>query len=378
MATGTVIGAERVAQRPLKASFYRPELDVLRFFAFFGIYLFHSLPLDPSVYSRYRLPHRLGEFIAAFANSGRWGVTLFFLLSGYLITSLLLRERWMRGDVNLRSFYLRRILRIWPLYFFVLLVAVVWPRTGHLPGSYFLAYLLLAGNWITAISGPPDSWASVLWTIALVQQFYVFWPLVIKFFSRNARFYTAVGLVVVAILVRGYLAVGSLLPYTVYPDTFAELDSIGAGILCAIALKASVPILPAGKRLLLVYSGVVLLLGCGYLAKTESPLFVMGAYPCATAGCLALFLAICGTSFTTRPLVYLGKISYGLYVFHLLALRLVGSALGGKAGTPIRFLIYWGGSLLLTIALASASYRWLEAPFLRLKTKFTTVTSRPL
>src|SRR5215469_2707913 len=125
MATDTVIGAETVAERPDKASFYRPELDILRFFAFLGIYLYHSMPLDPAIYSRYRLPHWFGQLMAAIANSGRWGVTLFFLLSGYLITSLLLRERWIKGDVNLRAFYLRRILRIWPLYFFILIVAVL-------------------------------------------------------------------------------------------------------------------------------------------------------------------------------------------------------------------------------------------------------------
>ena len=83
-------------------------------------------------------------------------------------------------------------------------------------------------------------------------------------------------------------------------------------------------------------------------------------------------------SFTFRPLIYLGKISYGLYVYHVLALRLIGLALGGKAGTPARFLFYWFGGLILTIVLASASYRWLESPFLRLKEKFAAVKSRPV
>ena len=378
MATGTVIGTESEASRPGKASFYRPELDILRFLAFFGIFLSHSLPLDASVYSRYHLPRWLGGSMAAIATSGRFGVTLFFVLSGYLITSLLLRERWIKGEINLRSFYIRRILRIWPLYFLVLLVTLLCPWTGRLSPAYFLAYLLLVGNWMTVFWGTPASWASVLWPIAVVQQFYLFWPLVIKSFSRNGRLYAAIGMLALAIVARLYLAVGSLLPYTVFPDTLAELDCIAVGILCAIALKASVPVLPAGKRLLLVYAGLVLVLGAGYLGKVETPFFVVVGYPVATAGCLALFLAICGTSFNAKPLVYLGKISYGLYIFHTLALRLVGFALGGKAGTPARFLIYWCGSLLLTIALASASYRWLETPFLRLKTRFTTVKSRPV
>jgi peptidoglycan/LPS O-acetylase OafA/YrhL len=361
-----------------KASFYRPELDALRFFAFFAVYLTHSLSHEPADYTRYHLPHFAGQFMAAIATSGIFGVQLFFLLSGYLITSLLLREKWISGHVSLRSFYIRRILRIWPLYFFALLLAALWPWTGRLPLAYFVGYLLLAGNWMTAFLGPPASWASVLWPLPILQQFYLLWPLVIKFLSRAGRLYVAIGLVALANIVRFYLAAGALRPYNVFPNTFAELDSIGAGILCAMALKGSVPRLSTGKRLLLAYIGLTLLLGCGYFGRVESPTFVVVGYPCAVAGCLALFLAVCGMSFTFRPLIYLGKISYGLYVYHVLALLLVGLALGGKAGTPARFLLHWFGGLVLTIVLASVSYRWLESPFLRLKEKFAAVKSRPV
>ena len=361
-----------------KTSFYRPELDALRFFAFFAVYLMHSLPRDPADYARYHFPHMAGELMASIATSGRFGVQLFFLLSGYLITSLLLRERWVRGHVNLQAFYVRRILRIWPLYFFALLLAVLWPGDRRLTVPYFIGYLLLAGNWMTAFLGPPASWASILWPLPILQQFYLLWPLVIKFFSRSVRLYFAIGLIVLANITRYYLAVGTLRPYSVFPNTFAELDSIGVGILCAIALKGSVPLLSTGKRLLLAYIGLTLLLGCGYFGRAETPTFVIVGYPCAVVACLALFLSVCGISFTFRPLIYLGKISYGLYVYHVLALLLVGMALGGKAGTPARFLFYWLGGLVLTIAMASASYRWLESPFLRLKEKFTTVKSRPV
>jgi len=361
-----------------KASFYRPELDALRFVAFLGIYFFHSLPLDLSGYDRYRLPRVLGVLMASVANSGRFGGQLFFLLSGYLITSLLLRERWITGHVRLRSFYVRRILRIWPLYLFALLVAALWPWTGRVPLPYVVGYLLLAGNWMTVFLGPPASWASVLWPVAILQQFYLLWPPVIKLFSRAGRLYVAIGLVALANITRYYLAIGALRPHTVFPNTFAELDSIGAGILCAMVLKGSVPRLSTGKRLLLAYIGLTLLLGCGYFGPVETPTLVVVGYPCAVAGCLALFLAVCGMTFTFRPLIYLGKISYGLYVYHLLALLLIGLALGGKAETPAGFLVYWFGGLVLTIVLASASYRWLESPFLRSKAKFAAVKSRPV
>ena len=378
MATKAANSVDTTAWLADKASFYRPELDVLRFFAFLAIYLSHSLSIDPSDWVRYHVPDKIATLMTAIASSGRFGIQLFLLLSGYLITSLLLRERWIKGDVNLRAFYIRRILRIWPLYFFILVVAVLWPWTGRLPLPYFLAYLLLAGNWITVMLGPPASWASILWSVSIEEQFYLSWPLVVKFFSRKRCLHVAIGLIAMANVARLYLAVGPLQPCTVFPNTFAQLDSIGVGILCAIALKGSVPILSTGQRLLLLYSGLALLIGCGYFGKVESPIFVIAGYPAVMFGCLALFLAVCGTSLSWRPLVELGKISYGLYVYHVLALSLLGRALGGKSGTTLRFLVYWWGGLLLTIALASVSYRWLEIPFLRLKKRFTVVKSRPV
>ncbi len=295
MDSQTIPASSAGAGRAKEASFYRPELDALRFFAFFAVYLAHSLSHEPGDYTRYHLPQLAGDLMAAIATSGRFGGQLFFLLSGYLITSLLLRERWVTGHVNLRAFYIRRMLRIWPLYFFVLLLAVLWPWGGaRLPLPYFVGYLLLAGNWMTAFLGPPASWASVLWPLPILQQFYLLWPPVIKFLSRAVRLYVAIGLVVLANIVRYYLAVGPLRPYSVFPNTFAELDSIGVGILCAMALKGSVPRFATGKRLLLAYIGLMLLLGCGYLGRAETFTFVIVGYPFAVAGCLALFLAVCG------------------------------------------------------------------------------------
>jgi peptidoglycan/LPS O-acetylase OafA/YrhL len=99
---------------------------------------------------------------------------------------------------------------------------------------------------------------------------------------------------------------------------------------------------------------------------------------CVTAGCLALFLAVCGISFSFPPLVYLGKISYGLYVYHLLAINLARNIVGGRSDSPLHSILFWWVALLLTIGFASASYRWLEAPFLRLKDRYTKVKSRPV
>jgi len=375
MVVGVVNGTPKAVPASRDAAFYRPELDILRLFAFLAVFISHSVPVDQKYLTRHNFPRWLADWIAAVSISGRYGVVLFFLLSAYLITSLLLREKSAKGSINVRAFYIRRILRIWPLYFFILIVAVLWPWAGRLPLPYFLPFLLLAGNWMIVVAGWPGSWASILWSVSIEEQFYLSWPLAIKFFSRTACLYAAVGLIAVANAVRIYLS-GSA--ERVFYNTFAQLDSIGFGILCAIMFKGSVPSLSTARRLLLAFVGLALLITCGHYVRMENSVFVMVGYPCATMGCLALFLSMCGTSLKWPPLVYLGKISYGLYVYHVLALSLVSTALGHNVGTLFRFLIYWCGGLLLTVALASASYRWLETPFLHLKEKFAAVKSRPV
>src|SRR6478609_9932897 len=131
--------------------FYRPELDVLRFFAFLGVFIFHAAPRTMDFYEAARSPHWLSSLLIATFGAGAYGVDLFFALSAYLITSLLLRERAATGFLDLRGFYLRRILRIWPLYLafvaFAAVFALLVPEQ-HLPMKYVIGYSLLAGNWV--------------------------------------------------------------------------------------------------------------------------------------------------------------------------------------------------------------------------------------
>src|SRR5215467_6179305 len=124
------------AAAPARAErFYRPELDVLRFFAFLGVFIFHAAPRTMDFYDRAGYPHWLSSLLIPTFGAGAYGVDLFFALSAYLITSLLLREREAAGKLDLRSFYVRRILRIWPLYLsfvaFAAITAMFLPGQKH-------------------------------------------------------------------------------------------------------------------------------------------------------------------------------------------------------------------------------------------------------
>src|SRR5579864_1385189 len=198
------------AAAPARAErFYRPELDALRFFAFLGVFIFHAAPRTMDFYEAAGYPHWLGSLLIPIFGAGAYGVDLFFALSAYLITSLLLRERAATGALDLRGFYLRRILRIWPLYFafiaFAAIVGVLVPQQ-HLPAHYVVSYYLLAGNWSYVLWGLPASFAIPLWTISIEEQFYLAWPLAMGKASVRALVWIAVGVLVVANVWRGYLA----------------------------------------------------------------------------------------------------------------------------------------------------------------------------
>ncbi len=142
--------------------FYYPELDSIRFFLFCAVWSFHALPKEESVYPIYQVPAALAGLITGIIKAGIYSLYLFFVLSAFLITELLLRERELRGSADLKAFYIRRLLRIWPLYFFVLALAglfSVFDRSQFLGWDYGAAYLPGNTNLVNSYNlWNPDSW----------------------------------------------------------------------------------------------------------------------------------------------------------------------------------------------------------------------------
>jgi peptidoglycan/LPS O-acetylase OafA/YrhL len=166
--------------------FYRPELDALRFVAFLLVFLYHMLPdtKDP------RVAHVLGRFgpaFNAFGTACSFGLCLFFALSAFLICELLMRERETKGTVGVKQFYIRRILRIWPLYYFALALGVIFV---FLTGFQFGAiekigwFAIFMGSWYTATRFAYPLPIGPLWSISVEEQFYAFAPWLLKYLSR--------------------------------------------------------------------------------------------------------------------------------------------------------------------------------------------------
>ena len=360
------LNTSSMPQAAKSAAFYHPELDVLRFGAFVMVFVCHALGAYPGIVSK---------FLSTASLAGGCGVDLFFCLSAYLITEILLRERRAKGSIDIRSFYLRRILRIWPLYFaflaFMILVAPRFLRQDSLSRPQAAMFLLLVGNWAYLL-GPMNSVAGILWSVSIEEQFYLTWPLVVKFHARNIRS-ICFGLLATATLYRVFLISRHLRLNAFWEGTFSRIDAICVGALIAVCLDGQMP----KPRIWLVLGGLGALLATVYWGRFFG-LRALITYPMVAVCCGAMLTGTlsenCGLT-QNSVLVRLGRMSYGLYVFHAFSLKLTAQLIYlHRFQYPVR--VACAGAL--TVLLASASYHWLESPFLRLKDRFSYVRSAPV
>jgi peptidoglycan/LPS O-acetylase OafA/YrhL len=350
--------------------FYRPELDVLRLMSFLLVFAHHALPRNPNWIADEVAP-ATRYLIAAASNICGFGLCLFFFLSALLITELLLRERACSGKVHIGLFYQRRMLRIWPLYYFAIAIGVIWAAVGPGPGgvSVFGYYLAMVGNWYVGNHGWLDNPMTPLWSISIEEQFYLLGPLIIAVCSRRQLYVVTAVIAVTALAVAHHLgSIHADLDYGVWTNSFVQFLMFAAGMFVAVVLDGRLPVWSAPRRALLCIGGVtawfvaVVYFGCKLPMAASSGVSVAAGYALIAIGCTAIFLSLYGIQRVPSLLVRLGRISFGLYVYHLLSIKLVQLAV--PALPPVA---QYGLALTLTVVLAALSYRLIEMPFLRLK-----------
>lgn len=365
--------------------FYHPELDVLRFFAFCMVFAGHSFPAEDLLLNR-GFPNLVHDVLCAVALVGQFGVDVFFALSAYLITELLLREKVRFCQVDVRSFYIRRILRIWPLYFAFLFTATA--GSGWLTGKQdslgtVAAFTFLVGNWWVVFRGWPSLGICPLWSVSVEEQFYLVWPLLVRRLNSRQLLLACGLLLIVASSAQIYLGMNHTPVGMLWCNTLVHLDPIALGSVAAILLRGRTLKLAGWLRLPLFASGfgLIVIAAC-YLPVDDRmrPSSIFVGFPLVALGSVIMLIAILSETppwFARGPLVYLGRISYGLYVCHLLILSVVGPFVDRLShskmvhgGMPIAF--------LLTIVVAALSYRYLESPFLRIKERFARIPSHPV
>jgi peptidoglycan/LPS O-acetylase OafA/YrhL len=327
------------------------------------------------------------------AYLGAFGVSIFFVLSGFLITYLLLEEQ-QEAPIRIRHFYYRRILRIWPLYYLIVVLGFfVIPHLDFFQVPIYssdmgdslhrlLLFVGLAAN-VAFVYLPTVPFANVLWSVAVEEQFYLFWPHVV----RIKRYL----LWIMFLLLGGYLALkfyaGSVdrqFELLVIRTRFSAMIIGGIGAYLVFNQKAVIQFL--------YHRGVqgvfLLLFVCMGLDWIEYHSLAWMQDELISLVVCGLILNIASNPSTLISLenglfAYLGKLSYGLYVYHLFAVVLVLKGLPvivdlQALPTWMGYSLTLGMILILTIGISHLSYRYFESYFLRKKIKFTTILSGDL
>ncbi|MGA2351001.1 MAG: acyltransferase [Terracidiphilus sp.] len=372
--------------------FYRPELDFVRFLAFLFVFVHHTLP--------HVSDHRIDSFLNGFApifyasvGACRFGLSLFFTLSAFLICELLLRERDSTGKIEIKQFYIRRILRIWPLYYLALALGLI---VAFLPGGTPSSavgigwFAIFMGAWHSAIYDLPQNPINPLWSISVEEQFYLFAPWTIKYFNRKSL-YVFCGLLILGSNVSLYYLGKVLAAETrIWFNSIVQFECFAAGILLSLLLHGRTPKLAFWQRLTLI----AIAWSCWFFAcyglhyqfylPSDNPgsWALIGGYALGALGSVLLLFAFLGVSPKLLPrwTIYLGRISFGLYVYHELAVYMLTRLLFGHpaaVNSPI-FLFKGVLSLGLTVLMAAISYRYFETPFLKMKKRHAVIDSQPI
>jgi peptidoglycan/LPS O-acetylase OafA/YrhL len=351
---------------------YMPGLDVIRGIAIVMVLLYHGASEHFYLFAPYH--SWVATYVRELLYRGGWGVQLFFVLSGFLITGILLESR---GQPDyFRNFYLRRVLRIAPAYLAILLVL-------FLSHSITPRYLVIAFLFLCNMSTPFGAQAEYgpFWSLSVEEQFYLFWPFVVWKISPRRLAWLSIGIVILTPFLRFAVLFGPVAIHDTYYKLWDVMDFFAAGACLALAVrspklrpklsKAVAPLLLTGAILF------VLTLVFPYSNNNliEKVLIASGTEPCLFGFTGLVLLGYLHPGMATlaaaRPLVFLANISYGLYLYHVFLMHLVyrhWPAAIGRSWSPIPlYFLQIATGLGLSIVLAYLSRITLEAWFLRLK-----------
>ncbi|RYE23641.1 MAG: acyltransferase [Sphingobacteriales bacterium] len=351
--------------------------DALRFFAFFKVFLLH-------------IPIVARPWFNTLRAGGGIGVMFFFVLSGFLITYIVGLEKNATGTIQLKNFFVRRVLRIWPLYYLMVLVAYTTPflidhvlhisssGEGYEPKLWVSALFLENYMMMATHTHANVSPLSVMWSLCIEEHFYIVWGITMYFMNVKTILKCMYAFLIVGIVCR-YVYVLNDIPTS---DLFTNIDLFAFGAIPAILLvqypeqlKQKVLSIPYWLKAVFILSLVTIVVLCGQL-KTDAqyiwPTTLLGAL---FAGLLLIIIPernrikINDTNILSR----LGVYTYGLYMYHTLVINLLKQVFNMKHWSldePVVAMVFFAISLLATVVCSVASYYLFEKQFLKLKRYF--------
>jgi len=370
---GTPVQEPPAFKQPLLQTdvYYRPELDALRFLAWLLVFVHH-------------LPEPGRPYLNTLRLAGAFGLPIFFCLSAYLIITLLLKEKDRTGTVRLSWFAARRMLRIWPLYFGILAVGWVLGRicpSIHLSVKEIALFCVMLGNVWMLRHGWAGSPSAIVWSVSIEEQFYVAIPMLMRAGGRRAIAVCCFLALCSAYIVLVWVHLRREDPVVAaWANTFVQFQFFAAGGLLALIYARWEVRISLWIRLVLFGGSLLAFWIAAPIWGSYSGPRLLGAYLLALIGTCGILVATLYVPVSPPPLlVYLGRISYGLYVFHTTVLWFVFDS-GFRALQSYTLSHRYQGTLLavmLTVGCASVSYQFIERPILRLKDRFGVIRSSP-
>lgn len=375
---------------------YFKNLDGLRFLAFLSVFVSHAfdfLGYKPSSVKGQTLIEHL--FL-----HGDLGVSFFFVLSGFLITFLLQHEKKEFNTISIPGFYMRRVLRIWPVYFMTVffgffVIPYFFQNTAtsfhpfniNTPAQRLPWYLCFAANFDIIANGPGFLIISVLWSVSVEEQFYLVWPLLNKLTKPKGMILAISAILIFSFYFRWHIYLNS---YEVKYNTFSVMNDLAIGSLSALMCFYSQKFRQFFEGLkkpsiAFVYILLLLLVPLRLLVFTlpqNAVHFFVALEPVLFSVLFAFVIIEQNYSLNSifkignlKPLNYLGKISYGLYSYHMICLFFTGLFFRFflqdliAASLPL-FFVQFATAIALSIGISWLSYHYIEERFLSLKNRF--------
>ena len=374
-----------------------PALDGLRGIAVLLVMLLHFRMSSPELLA--------DRVVVKFLSAGWIGVDLFFVLSGFLITGILYDSKGAQH--YFRNFYARRVLRIFPLYYaflvlrFLILPQVydpAWTELDNPWGTQWWAWLYLT-NVQVALHGwdAPASYTAHFWSLAIEEQFYLLWPLVVFLFSRRQLMAICATMILAAALTGVALRVGFGNPQAAYTLMPARMDGLAFGALLALAVRGPrglAPVLRWARPALAACAAalVALFVARRGLASEDAVVQTVGYTVLAVFFGALLVVAIAapargraGRVFTHPTLRFFGRYSYAMYIIHLPMTTVISMGVFAIEDVPTLFgsrlpgqIAFTATAVAATVLLSVASWHLFENHFLKLKDRVPYLAPRPV
>jgi peptidoglycan/LPS O-acetylase OafA/YrhL len=357
---------------------YDPVIDFIRFVAFFLVFIRHFVLNGGEGIVANNDSWWSLEIIQRLAYFGGQGVTLFFGITGFLISRLLIREFNEKAGIDIKKFYYRRVLRIWPLYFLFIVLCGVFNLLSKSPTLTYreVPYLLtFTYNWGLILERLTGSMASITWSISVEEQIYLIFPLLFILFVKNI-----LRLAISLILIGFSSAIACIYIWNLDPHRFTlvYLLPFGVGLIVAIYENKILEV----RTNFWIQILLILLIIAYALTYRDIASFVQ-IYTFIPSALLfpVLFFVLKSFNLEYRSLfmraaVYIGRRSYGGYLFHwMLWVIMLGRAptiLNDKDGFTLFGVLF---AFVTTVGVSSFSYKFLESPFLNYRKRFQRVVS---